>query len=114
MRRWKYTKEKPKFDFDEYLKMPLDKPTQVLVKRPEVIKKLIEGENRSVFNGTVIEVDGKKTEKLLVIKNYENVMLLKKKIAGKKEINLELTRRYDEDNMQHYYDINVLRKKTQK
>jgi hypothetical protein len=106
---WKYTKEKPRFNFDEYFKVEEGKPCIVVVKSPEIIKKDYEGNYRSVFTGTVVEMDGQPMDKFIVINNYENVMFLKKKIAKKKEIKMELTRGYDKENMEVCYDIKILK-----
>lgn len=109
MAKWKYTNEKPKFSFDEYLKLDRDKQYTLLVKNPEIMKKLVEGNYRTIFQGTVIEIDGEKTEKIIIIKNYENVQFLKKKVAKKKEVKFEITRRYDEENLDTFFDISIIK-----
>jgi len=105
MKKWKYTTEKKRIDFSEYLQLDRDKEYKIKVKMPEIIKKLIDGNYRTVFVGTVIELDGEKIEKLIIIKNFNNVEFLKKKTRKKKEIEFSLTRRYDEDNMETYFDF---------
>lgn len=107
--KWKYSKEKPRFDYEEYLKLEKDKTTKLKVKFPEVTKKLVDGEYRSVFVCTVIEVDGEPTEKIFTIKNYKNVMFLKPKIGKKKQLIFEITRKYDDDILEIYYDIKMLK-----
>ena len=107
--KWKYAKEKPKFTYDEYIQLEKDKPSVLILKSPEIIKKVVEGNYRTIFQATVIDQDGQKTDKMLIIKNYKNVQFLKTKIFKKKEIKLEIIRRYNEDEMEVYYDLTVLR-----
>ena len=106
---WKYAKEKPTFKYDEYFTVEEGKPCVVVVQSPEIIKKVFEGSYRTVFTGTVIEMDGKLMNKMIIINHYENVIFLKKKIAGKKQIKMELIRRYDKENMETCYDIKILK-----
>jgi hypothetical protein len=106
---WKYKEEKPRLKFDEYFKMEDNETVIIKVKYPEIIKKLIEGDNRTVFHGTVIEINGQPTEKIIILKNYDNVMFLKSKKGKHKEMKLELTKKYNEDEMETYYDIKVLK-----
>ncbi len=107
-KKWKYAKERPKFNYDEYFKLEVDETAIVDVKSPEIIQKLIEGDNRTVFQAVVTSINGEPTEKTLIIKNYDNVQLLKKKLGKKKEMKMELARRYDKDEMEYYYDIKIL------
>ncbi len=107
-KKWKYVKERPQFKYDEYFKLEVDKTAVVEVKSPEIIQKLIEGDNRTVFRAVVISINGELTEKTLIIKNYDNVQLLKKKLGKKKEMKIKLTRKYDKDEMEYYYDIEIL------
>jgi hypothetical protein len=107
---WKYTKERPKFDREEYFSSNFGQKVIVKIIRPEILKKVVEGDNKTIFQGTVAEIDGKPIEKTIIIKNYDNVMFLKKKITKKKEITLSLTRKYDEDEMETYFDIEIIKK----
>lgn len=106
---WKYAKEKPKFNYDEYFQVDEGKPCVVIVQSPEIIKKVFEGSYRTVFSGTVLEADGIPLNKMLIINSYDNVVFLKKKIAKKKVIKMELIRKYDEENMETCYDIKILK-----
>lgn len=109
MKKWKYVKESPKINFDEYLKLKIDEPTTVKIKFMEIVKKYVDGDMRSVFQGTVFEENDKATEKILIIKNFENVQFLKKKISGKKVIKIQITRHYNEEIMETFFDIKVLK-----
>lgn len=106
---WKYAKEKPKFNYDEYFSIEEGKPCIVVVQSPEIIKNVFEGSYRTVFSGTVVEADGMPMNKMLVINSYDNVVFLKKKIGKRKEIKMELIRKYDEENMETYYEIKIIK-----
>ena len=108
-KKWKYVKEKPKRTFEEYLQLERDREYLITVKNPVIEKKLVEGNYRTVFTGTVIKIDEEETEKIIVIKNYDNAMYLKPKIAKKKEVTLRLTRKYNQDTMETYYDVVIVK-----
>ena len=106
--KWKYQKEFKKSSFDEYLILPEKKKKKVKIKNWDFTIRNIEGEGKNVFITDVIEVDGQKVDKTFIISNYENVQFLKKKLKKKKEFELEITRKYDEDNMENYFEIEVV------
>ena len=58
-------------------------------------------------------MDGKPADRMLVIKPYESVQQLKKALAKKKSIKstaeLEISRHYDDETMEYYFEIKFLR-----
>ena len=110
-KKWKYAKEKKQVDFDEYLVLPLDKKFKITIKNWRFDENHYAGP-KLIFRTDVIKLNGKDTEKTLVIKNYENIEELKKKLAKKTSVkstqNLEITRKYDEDEMDYYFELKFL------
>jgi hypothetical protein len=112
MAKWKYAKPKTKFSFDEYLIIPIDKSHEIEIKNWSFYKSEVHGENKSCFRTDVIKKDGTQVNKILVIKNYDNVIELKKKLAKKTSIKstakLKISRHYNEDEMDYYFKIEFL------
>ncbi len=108
-KKWKYAKPQKKFNFDEYLILPLDKKFKITIKNWTFYEADVNGYNKTVFRTDVIKLDGKDADKLLVIKNYDNVKQLKKDLAKKTSIrstaDLEISRHHDEDNLEYYFKI---------
>lgn len=108
-KKWKYQKEYKKIWHDEFLYLTKDKKTKIKIKNWDYTVRTIDGEGKNVFLTDVTEVDGKKVDKTFLISNYENLQFLKKKIKkNKKEYTLKLTRKYNDDLMETYFDIEVL------
>jgi hypothetical protein len=109
---WKYAKPRTKMNFDEYLILPEDKPYKITIKNWTFAIQEIDGNNRTIFRTDVILVNGKETDKRLVIKNYENVQELKKKLSKKTSVRataaLDITRKYNSDEMDYYFELNFL------
>ena len=110
---WKYSKEKKSINFDEYLVLPEDKKFKITIKNWVFAEQMVEGYGKLVFRTDVIKLDGKDDNRRLVIKNYANVQELKKKLARKTSArdtcNMEITRKYDEDDMDYYFEINFIK-----
>ena len=93
--------------------LPLDKVFKITIKNWIFREQVVEGQNKLVFRTDVIKVDGKDEEKIFVIKNYENVQELKKKLGRKTSARLtedmEISRHEDEENMDYYFKIKFLK-----
>jgi len=104
--KWKYVKEKAETNFDEYLILPEDEKHKITIKNWTFAESHYEGA-KIIFRTDVIKIDGKDDNRLLVIKNYENVNELKKKLSKKTSIkdtqDLEITRKHDEETMDYYF-----------
>ena len=114
-KKWKYAKEKAQMDFDEYLILPLDKKFKITMKNWVFAESYYDGENKKIFRTDVIKINGKDADKSLVIKSYENVQELKKKLAKKTSArhtsDVEITRKYSDDEMDYYFEIEFLKYK---
>lgn len=112
MAKWKYAKPKKQMNFDEYLILPLDKTFKITIKNWIFTESDVDGYNRTVFRTDVIKINGEDSDRRLVIKNYDNVQELKKALAKKKSVRstaeLEITRSYDDDDLEYYFDIKFL------
>lgn len=112
-KKWKYAKPRKEFNFDEYLILPLDKKFKITIKNWTFYEGSINGIGRTIFRTDVIELDGKDADKIIVIKNYDNVKQLKKDLAKKTSIrstaDLEISRHYDEDNFEYYFKIKTIK-----
>jgi hypothetical protein len=110
---WKYKKERTAMNFDEYLILPEDKTFKITIKNWIFTDQNVDGQNRTVFRTDVIKLNGKETNKRLVIKNYNNVQEIKKKVSKKTSArstaNLKITRKYDQDEMDYYFNIEFLK-----
>jgi hypothetical protein len=110
--KWKYSKDKKKIDFEEYLMLPEDKKVKLTIKNWNFGDGYVDGESRTVLRTDVIKMDGKEVNKMLVIKNYNNVQELKKVLSRRKSArdtaDIEITRKYSEDDMDYYYEIDYL------
>jgi len=109
-KKWKYQKEFKKINlYEEYLILPMNKKKKIKIKNWEFTERNVEGETKTVFITDVIEDSGKKVEKTFLISNYENLQFLKKKLKKKvkKIYELEITRKYDNDEMETYFEIEV-------
>ena len=99
-------------NFDEYLILPENKLHKITIKNWNFALQEIDGNNKTVFRTDVILVDGKEVDKRLVIKSYDNVQELKKKLSKKTSVKstaeLEITRKYDDDEMDFYFELNFL------
>lgn len=108
-KRWKYAKPKKSMDFEEYLNLPDNKKVKLTIQNWNFSNGYVDGENRTILRTDVIKIDGKETKRILVIKNYDSVQELKKVLSRKKSardtLNIEITKRYSEDDMENYYDI---------
>ena len=111
--KWKYSKPKKQTDFEEYLIMPLDKKFKITVKNWMFVEQNVDGTYKMVFRTDVVKIDGKDVEKRLVIKNYENVQELKKKLkkntSARASADMEIERCEDEENMDYYFKIKFLK-----
>lgn len=108
-KKWKYQSKFEKSNvYDEYLILPKDKKYIIKIKNWEYPLRTIDGETKTVFITDVFEANGKKVDKTFLISNYENLQFLKKKLKKKKEFTLDITRRYDDDTMEIYFDIEVM------
>ena len=111
-KKWKYAKPRKKMDFDEYLILPEDKKYKIMIKNWVFAESIYEGTGKTVFRTDVIKINGKDSDKRLVIKNYDNVQELKKKLAKKTSARcsaeLEITRKYDKDEMDYYFEMKFL------
>ena len=100
-------------NFEEYFILPLDKTFRITIKSWNFCQGDVDGYMKTIFRTDVIKIDGKKDEKILVIKNYDNVLQLKKTLAKKKSIrstaDLEITRHYNEEDLEYYFDIKFLK-----
>ncbi|HLD06331.1 MAG TPA: hypothetical protein VJC16_02240 [Candidatus Nanoarchaeia archaeon] len=109
MNRWKYAKERKPAAYADYFIPPMNKETVITVKNWAITKKLVEGNNRTVFQGDVTSVDGKPTDRTFLIYHYDTVQDLKKRLKKHmKLLTLRLTRKYDQENMENYFDIQVV------
>jgi len=110
-KKWKYTEEKKQMEFEEYLVLEENKKTKVTIKNWTFAESNYEGA-KLIFRTDVIKLNGEEANRLLVIKNYENVNELKKKLSKKTSIkdtqDLEITRKYDEDEMDYYFILKYL------
>jgi hypothetical protein len=111
-KKWKYAKEKKKMDFEEYFIMPLDEKFKIKLKNWTFSEASVDGYTKTVFRTDVVEINGKTTDKRLVIKNYDNVQELKKRLGKKTSARdsaeLEISRHEDEENMEYYFEIKFL------
>ena len=111
-KKWKYAKEKKQMDFDEYFIMPLDKKFKITIKNWVFSDAMVDGYNKTILRTDVIKIDGKDADKRLVIKNYDNVQTLKKKLAKKTSArcfqDLEISRHEDEEDLEYYFEIAFL------
>ena len=107
---WKYVKPKKEFNFSEYLVLPENKTVKITIKNWNYDAVSQRG---TIFRTDVIKIDGKETERRLVIKNYENIIQLKKALSKKKSIrstaDLKITRKYNEDEMDYYFKMEFLK-----
>jgi hypothetical protein len=111
-KKWKYAKPKKSMNFDEYLILPENKPHKITIKNWTFALQEIDGNNKTVFRTDVILVNGKEVDKRLVIKNYDNVQEIKKKLSKKTSVKstaaLDITRKYDDDEMDYYFELEFL------
>lgn len=111
-KKWKYAKPQKKFNFDEYLILPLDKKFKITIKNWVFYKADFHGENISSFRTDVTKLDNAEVSKILVIKNYDNVCLLKKalskKTSARSTADLEISRHQDED-LEYYFKLKILK-----
>ena len=111
-KKWKYAKPRKEFNFDEYLILPLDKKFKITIKNWTFSDSNVSG-YKTIFRTDVIKLDGKDSDKLLVIKNYDNVKQLKKDLAKKTSVKstaeLEISRHYDDDNLEYYFKIKTIK-----
>ena len=111
-KKWKYANPIKKRDFSEYVSLPLDEKHKVVLKHWTFPH--IDGDDgiKTICRSDVVELDGVATSKLIVIKSYAAVELLKKALSKKKSVKdtlaCEVTRRYDNDAMEYVYDIILL------
>ena len=111
-KKWKYAKPQKKFNFDEYLILPLDKNFKITIKNWTFSDSKVSGYGK-IFRTDVIKLDGKDADKILVVKNYDNVKQLKKDLAKKTSIrstaDFEISRHHDEDNLEYYFKIKMIK-----
>lgn len=108
-KKWKY-QEKKEYNNDLFLRLPDDKQSTVKISGWVITDKNVDGVTRKVFQADVIECDGKKMNHLLWIKNRDNLEFLKKKLKKESQnATLKLTKKYDEDNMDFYFEIEVVK-----
>jgi len=112
---WKYAKKKPGYSYDTFLRLPDNQKTKICISNFEILKKEVEETMKTVFQADVYMVNDEKVDKLWTIFNYDNVMMLKKKLGktGKKVV-LEVTRRMNDDTMEDYYEIKIVEEKKPK
>jgi hypothetical protein len=108
-KKWKYAKSKKQMDFEEYLILPLDKKFSITIKNWMFSEANVDGYSRLVFRTDVIKIDGKEADKRLVIKNYDNVQELKKKLAKKTSArctaDIDISRHEDKEDLEYYFKI---------
>jgi len=109
---WKYAKPFKKQTFEEYFNPDLDKKTNIMIKNWNFTQGDVDGESRIIFRTDVISVDKIKTDKILVIKNYDNIKQLKKLLSKKKSIKstaeLDIKKHYNEETFEFCFDIKLL------
>jgi len=109
-KKWKYAKPRGKFNFDEYLILPEDKKFKITIKNWTFDS---DSEHRTVFRTDVIKINGKDSDKRLVIKKHDNVQELKKALAKKTSVKstaeLEISRHYDKDEFDYYFKMKFLK-----
>ncbi|MBI4149083.1 hypothetical protein HY491_01420 [Candidatus Woesearchaeota archaeon] len=106
---WKYAKERKRAAYADFFIPPLNKEVLVTVKSWAITKKLVEGDNRTVFQGDVTSVDGTPTDKSFIIYHYDTVQELKKKLKKHmKLLTMRITRKYDKESMENYFEIKTV------
>jgi len=110
--KWKYAKQKKKIDFEEYLVLPENKKAKITIKNWNFGEGYVDGELKTVFRTDVIKLNGEETNRMLVIKNWQNLQELKKALSKKKSArdtaDLELVRKYSDDDMDYYFELKFL------
>ena len=105
---WKYAKPRKEMNFDEYLVLPEDKKAKITIKNWDFQDSM----GGKVFRTDVIKLDGEEVDKRLVIKNYNNIQELKKKLAKKTSVkstaDLEIERKYDKEELEYYFEMKFL------
>jgi hypothetical protein len=111
-KKWKYAKPKKEMNFEEYFILPLDKTFKITIKNWVFSEANVDGYSKLVLRTDVIKIDGKDEDKRLVIKNYDNVQALKKKLAKKTSArcsqDLEISRHEDKEDLEYYFKIKFL------
>lgn len=108
--KWKYTNKKPGFDYGMFLRVPEEKKTIIKVKNYEIMKKAVDGINRTVFQADVCEVDGMAMDKIWTIFNYDNVIEMKKRLLKvKAPFTLAVTKHVNEDTLEDFYEIEIVK-----
>ena len=97
----------------DYYKPPYDKKVKILIKDVEFVKKPIDDLDKTILQSDVIMIDGEEVDKVFTVFNYDNVEFLKKKLGTKRcKAELELIRKYNDDEMQDYFEILSVKKIT--
>ena len=109
--KWKYAKPKIQSKYEDYYKPDYNKKMKLVLKDIVFIKKPIDEVDRTILQSDIVQANDEKMDKVFTVFNYDNIVLLKKKLGIKRcKAEIELIRKYDKDTMEDHYDILSVKK----